>query len=243
MAAPRYFTDDLVTTGAVLQLDAIDAHHASSVLRCKTGEPLTLVASSVAWDAEFTSFDKGGVRVRALHAAADQGGELPVPVIVLQAVTKGAKFDEVVEKSVELGAARIVPVIFARCEATGSAAKDERWRRIARAAAMQSRRRLIPIVDAPLGWGDALERFATGAFTLVAFEKANAGSFANAIATYRGDNAIVIAVGPEGGLQADEVESARLHGARIVSLGPTTLRTETAAAALLAATASSLGWW
>jgi 16S rRNA (uracil1498-N3)-methyltransferase len=241
MAVPRYFTAERVTDGAILELDAADAHHASSVLRCKSGEPLTLVASSVAWDAEFTSCGTRGVSVRALHAAADQGGELPAPVIVLQAVTKGAKFDEVVEKSVELGASRIVPVIFARCEAEGSAAKDERWRRIARAAAMQSRRRIIPIVDAPLSWEVALERYATGAFTLVAFEGAPSGTLEQAIHAYQGGNEIVIAIGPEGGLQRDEVERAR--DAHIVSLGPTILRTETAAAALLAAVAALLRWW
>src|ERR1700682_5438232 len=113
MGAPRYFTSASVTAEAVIELDAADGHHASSVLRCKAGEPLTLIASSVAWDAEFASCGKGGVTVRALQAAADQSGELPSPVVVLQAVTKGAKFDEVVEKTVELGAARIVPVVFA----------------------------------------------------------------------------------------------------------------------------------
>jgi 16S rRNA (uracil1498-N3)-methyltransferase len=243
MASPRYFTSERVTAGAMLALDAADAHHASSVLRRKTGEPLTLIASGVAWDAEFASFEKTAVTVRAVQAAADQGGELPAQVVVLQAVTKGAKFDEVVEKTVELGAARIVPVIFARSEAEGSAAKDERWRRIARAAAMQSKRRMIPAVDAPLAWERAIERFAPGALMLVAFESAPRATLGHAIESYQRGNTIVIAAGPEGGLQGDEVERARTHGAHIVSLGPTILRTETAAAALLAAVAARLGWW
>jgi 16S rRNA (uracil1498-N3)-methyltransferase len=243
MASPRYFTSERVTAGAELELDAADAHHASSVLRCKTGEPLTLVAAGVAWDAEFASCGKGGVSVRSIQAATDQSGELPVPVIVLQAVTKGAKFDEVVEKTVELGAARIVPVIFARSEAEGSATKAERWRRIARAAAMQSRRRIIPVVDAPLAWDVALERYGAGALTLAAFEDAARETLGHAIQTYQRGNTIAIAIGPEGGLQRDEVERARACGAYIVSLGPTILRTETAAAALLAAVAALLRWW
>lgn len=243
MAVPRYFTSEPVTAGATLQLDPADAHHASSVMRCKTGESLTLVEAGVAWDAEFASCGKREVAVRAIQAAADQSGELPAPVIVLQAMTKGAKFDEVVEKTVELGAARIVPVLFARSEAEGSATKDERWRRIARAAAMQSRRRIIPIVDAPLEWEVALERYTSGALTLVAFEGAPRATLEDAIQKYRRGAALVIAVGPEGGLQHDEVERARSRGAHVVSLGPTILRTETAAAALLAAVASRLGWW
>jgi 16S rRNA (uracil1498-N3)-methyltransferase len=241
--APRYFTSGSVTAGAELDLDPSDAHHASSVLRCKAGEPLTLVASGVAWDAVFASCTKDGVAVRAIAAAADQAGELPSPVIVLQAVTKGAKFDDVVEKTVELGAVRIVPVSFARSEAEGSPAKVERWRRIARAAAMQSRRRVIPIVDAPLAWEVALERYAPLASMLVAFEGAPRDTLEQALSKYERGNAIVIAIGPEGGLHGDEVAHARARGAQIVSLGPTILRTETAAAALLAAVAARLGWW
>lgn len=243
MGSPRFFTTDDVTPGALVALDLADAHHASSVLRAKAGEPLTLVSAAATWDSEFASVGKGGVVVRVLRPSADQSGELPVPVIVVQAVTKGAKFDDVVEKTVELGTSLIAPVLCARSEAEGGANKTVRWRRIARAAAMQSRRRIVPAIEESSSWDEALGRFSPGALTLVAFEGADRGSFASAIQTYRSGTAIVIAVGPEGGLQADEVERARFHGAKIVSLGPTTLRTETAAAALLAATASSLGWW
>jgi len=242
MGAPRFFSADDVTAGALVALEEVDAHHASGVLRAKAGEPLTLVSAGAAWDAEFATIGKNSVTTRVVRRSADQGGELPVQVVVLQALTKGAKFDVVVEKTVELGASRIVPVLCARSEAEGGPNKTDRWRRIARAAAMQSRRRIVPEIEPSCSWDDALDRFAAGALTLVAFERADKGSFATAIATYR-DNAIVIAVGPEGGLQADEVARARRHGAQIVSLGPTTLRTETAAAALLAASASSLGWW
>jgi 16S rRNA (uracil1498-N3)-methyltransferase len=243
MGSPRFFTTDDVTPGALVALDSTDAHHASSVLRAKAGEPLTLVSAAAAWDAEFASVGKGSVVARVLRPSADQSGELPLPVIVLQAVTKGAKFDEVVEKTVELGASLIVPVLCARSEAEGGPNKTDRWRRIARAAAMQSRRRIVPAIEDSSSWDEALGRFSPGNLTLVAFEGADKGSFASAIQSYRPGIAVVIAVGPEGGLQADEVERARFHGAKIVSLGPTTLRTETAAAALLAATASSLRWW
>ncbi|HEY5095232.1 MAG TPA: RsmE family RNA methyltransferase [Candidatus Eremiobacteraceae bacterium] len=243
MAVPRYFTDFEVAAGALVVLDLSDAHHASTVLRCNIGEPLTLVSSGVAWDAEFDHLRKRGVIVRALRHASDQGGELPAPVVVLQALTKGAKFDEVVEKTVELGAVRIVPMKCERCEAEGGSNKLERWRRIARAAAMQSRRRVVPAIDATISWGNALARYAPGTLTLVAFEAAPPGTFETAMRSHRLQGAVVIAVGPEGGLHRDEVDAATAQGAHVVSLGPTILRTETAAAALLAAVASRAGWW
>jgi 16S rRNA (uracil1498-N3)-methyltransferase len=243
MAAPRYFTDFELSSGAIIALDTSDAHHASTVLRCNAGDPLTLISAGVAWDAEFDSLRKRGAMVRALQHAADQGGELPAPVVVLQALTKGAKFDEVVEKTIELGASRIVPVDCIYSEAEGGANKVQRWRRVARAAAMQSRRRVLPAVEDSTNLGDALADFAPGAFALVAYEGAPAGTFEAAMRAYRPGTPVVIAVGPEGGLHADELECAGQYGAHIVSLGPTILRTETAAAALLAAVASSAGWW
>ncbi|HKV54897.1 MAG TPA: RsmE family RNA methyltransferase [Candidatus Binataceae bacterium] len=227
----------------IVALDAVDAHHAANVLRCKVGDPLTLVSSGVAWDAEVASASKKGVDVRAVRTSDDQGGELPSPVVVLQALTKGAKFDEVVEKTVELGVARIVPVICARSEAEGNPHKLERWQRVVRAAAMQSRRRMVPVVEPAMGWADALARFAPGSFALVAFEGAPARSLGNAMQSYRAGSPVVIAIGPEGGLEVGEVETAHGLDAHVVSLGPTILRTETAAPALLAALASSAGWW
>jgi 16S rRNA (uracil1498-N3)-methyltransferase len=235
--------DGDVSAGASTALDAVDAHHASNVLRCKTGDPLTLVSAGVAWDAEFVSIGKAGVTVRAVRPSDDQTGELPAAVIVLQALVKGAKFDEVVEKTVELGALRIVPVVCARSEAEGGSNKIERWRRVARAAAMQSRRRIVPAIETTVAWSDAVARFAPGALTIVAFEGAPAGTLAQALQSYRHGSAVVVAIGPEGGLHASEIECARAHGAHVVSLGPTILRTETAAAALLAAIASGVGWW
>jgi 16S rRNA (uracil1498-N3)-methyltransferase len=243
MPAPRFFTGDDVSAGAIVTLDAADGHHASDVLRCKAGEPLILISSGVAWEAQIESLSKRGVSARAIRPASDQGGELPVPVIVLQALTKGAKFDEVVEKTVELGAAAIVPVICERSEAEGGANKAERWRRIARAAAMQSRRRIVPSVEAAISWRSALARYTPGALTLVAFEEAPPGTFETTMRLYQRQAAVVIAVGPEGGLHRDEVDHATAQGAHAVSLGPTILRTETAAAALLAAVASRAGWW
>jgi 16S rRNA (uracil1498-N3)-methyltransferase len=243
MQGPRYFVASNVIADAHVELDADDARHASTVLRSRPGDPLTLLARGVAWDAEFARVGGDGVIVVARRQSASQSGELPAQVTILQALTKGAKFDEVVEKSVELGAANVVPVICARSESAGGENRITRWRRIARAAAMQSRRRVVPSVEEPITWQAACEALMPRAIALVAYEQAKSATLSAAISSYATGTPIVIAVGPEGGLTAEEVESARELGAHIVSLGPTILRTETAAAALLAATAQSLGWW
>jgi 16S rRNA (uracil1498-N3)-methyltransferase len=243
MPGPRYFVTSKIVAGASVALDADDARHASTVLRSRPGDPLTLLAEGIAWEADFASVGSDGVMAVARRPSAQQGGELPAQVTILQALTKGAKFDDVVEKSVELGAANIVPVICARSESAGGENRVARWRRIAKAAAMQSRRRIVPSVAAPVSWQLACEAAMPRALALIAYEQAECATLAAALSRFAVGTPVVIAVGPEGGLTSDEVALTRELGAHIVSLGPTILRTETAAAVLLAAVASGLGWW
>jgi 16S rRNA (uracil1498-N3)-methyltransferase len=243
MPGPRFFVASKVLGGAAVSLEPDDARHASTVLRSRPGDPLTLLADGVAWDAEFASVGSDGATAVARRQSGLQDGELPARVTIVQALTKGAKFDEVVEKAVELGAASIVPAICARTESAGSENKVARWRRVARAAAMQSRRRIVPDVASPVSWRAACEAAMPRALSLVAYEQADRATLPAALSRYANGAAVAIAVGPEGGLTPEEVDVTREFGAHIVSLGPTILRTETAAAALLAATAASLGWW
>src|ERR1700737_273510 len=168
-----------------------------------------------------------GARGTARIADEDNGaqGELPIDVTVMQALTKGAKFDDVVEKCDELGARRVRPVICARSYAAAGPAKLSRWRRTARAAAQQSRRRIIPLVDEPLAWSEAIAA-EPEARLLVAYEAAPPRSFAAALGGHAFDKPIAIAVGPEGGFSSDEIALAMKSNAALVSLGPTVLRTE-----------------
>jgi 16S rRNA (uracil1498-N3)-methyltransferase len=214
-----------------------DVRHATRVLRLRRGDAITIVSSARLWNAELVDVGARTATARITDEGKREQGELPIDVTIMQALTKGAKFDDVVEKCVELGARRIRPVICARSYAAAGQAKLARWRRIARAAAQQSRRRIIPIVDEPLAWSDALAAEPQPRL-LVAYEAAPPRSLAAALAGHAFDKPIAIAVGPEGGFSSDEIALAMKSNAALVSLGPTILRTETAAAALLAAIAS-----
>jgi 16S rRNA (uracil1498-N3)-methyltransferase len=243
MSAPRFFVDDECAAGAQIELRHDDAHHAIEVLRMHTGDPVVIVRDGTAWDATLSDFGRGRASAQLVAPRAESGGELPLAVTVLQAIAKGSKFDDVVEKAVELGARRIVPVVCERSYAQASSAKIERWRRIARSAAQQSRRRYLPEVADPMTWIEALRATNTNPPTLVAYEHAAPGSLAAAADKIGEARSIAIAIGPEGGLTAAEVAAAKESGCELVSLGPTILRTETAAPALLAALAARRGWW
>ncbi|HUS14722.1 MAG TPA: RsmE family RNA methyltransferase, partial [Chloroflexia bacterium] len=151
---------------------------------------------------------------------------------------KGEKFGWVLQKATELGVAAIVPVVSARTVVSGAEAggKPERWARIVREAAEQSRRGRCPAVAAPLPWPAAVARaVAESELVLVPWEEAPPEArlgplLERALLAAR----VSVLVGPEGGLTAAEVAAATAAGAVVVSLGPRILRAETASLALLA---------
>ncbi len=237
----RVFVDSPCVAGALVTIAPEEARHLALVLRAKPGDAVTLVSEGEAWDARLVEVRREKVTAQIVDRSA--GGELPVPLIVLQALPKGNKMDEVVEKVTELGAARIVPIRCERSYAGHSPAKLERWRRIARAAAAQSGRLIVPAVDETMDFAVALERCAGEAHMLVAWEEATPGSLASALERAAPDRALGIVIGPEGSFTSDELAIADRIGCHRVALGPTTLRTETAAAAAIAAVAALRTWW
>lgn len=242
MPDARFFVEGEIKAGDVVALDSQDVRHALLVLRLRPGDKVSIVCANDVWEAELIAASGRAASARAIRPMEGVRGELPVPVTVLQAVVKGAKFDTVIEKCVELGASRIVPVVCERSYAGSGERKVDRWRRIARAAAQQSRRRMIPAVDHPIAWADGIAAL-RGAALLVAHPEAGAHSLAAALKRRDPTTALAIAVGPEGSLTSEELQIASAAGADLVSLGPTILRTETAAAATLAAIAALRGWW
>ncbi len=242
MSEPRVFVSAQCDLGAQVELERDDSRHLALVLRMKPGEHITIVAGGRAWRAELTQIHGDRASARIIEPGPQASPELPIDVTVLQAVPKGTKMDDVVEKVVELGASRIVPMRCARSYGGDSANKIERWRRIARAAAQQSQRSIVPVVEEPLSFSEAIGRFAAISQVILAHERAQPGSLAAALRN-GASRPIALAVGPEGSFTDDELREARDAGCDIASLGPTILRTETAAAAMLAAIAALRAWW
>jgi 16S rRNA (uracil1498-N3)-methyltransferase len=160
-----------------------------------------------------------GVVLATRRPARDSGLEL----VLAPALLKGAKMDLVVEKATELGVTRIAPLLCERV--VGQGARVERWRRIAMAAAKQCGRTAIPQVDAPRPIAGLLRDPWPG-LRLVAFEGERERQLAALPARAA---AVVIVVGPEGGLDDAEVADAEAQGFAAITLAPRVLRAETAA--------------
>ena len=173
-------------------------------------------------------------------------GEPAVRLILYQAMIRPERFEWALQKCTELGASRFVPVITRRTERRNrdvSANRRERWERIIREAAEQSRRSRLPTLDKPRALEEALKSAPKP--VLMAWEGETIHSLKSSLEDRAQDesnpNTVSIIVGPEGGFDHDEVELAREHGAVTVGLGNRILRSETAAVALTVAVMHELG--
>lgn len=211
--------------------------HLARVLRAQPGQVFDVVANGFLHRAEVISVDEREVTF-ALHEELET--EAALPVHLLMAVFKFDHMEWGIEKATELGAQRITPVLARRTEkhlSQAAAKRVERWRRIVREAAQQSRRCDVPEMDDPISLNAALARVsATTRLLLAETEQENSLK----AALTQGAASVALAIGPEGGWTAEEMELFSGSGWKHVTLGPRILRAETAAIAGLAVCAAML---
>ncbi|MCV7314904.1 16S rRNA (uracil(1498)-N(3))-methyltransferase [Mycolicibacillus parakoreensis] len=234
-----FYVEALPDTGALAEVTGEEGFHAATVRRLRRGEQLLLgdgagrLARCVVEHA-----DRGRLHARVLARWRATPPEPPVTVV--QALPKSERSELAVELATEAGADTIVPWAAARCVARWDGPRADkgvrRWRAVARAAARQSRRAHIPVVE---------ELTSTAALTRRIEAQSRAGAVVVALhesaetalrdVALEAATAVVLLVGPEGGLSDDERAAVAAAGATAVRLGPTVLRTSTAAAVALGA--------
>lgn len=224
---PKFFTDQI--DGSFARITGKDAAHIVKVLRMRAGEKLTLCDGAGAeYLCEITQITPGAV-VLAVLQQKPSATEPTVRVVLYQGLPKSDKMDYIVQKSVELGVSRIVPVITHRCVSRPDAdvlkSKTERWNRIAREAAKQCGRAAVPPVSAPLLFREATEEMARLERALLFYEESEVGTVGSLQADFK---EIGCMIGAEGGFEPEEVRQARDVGISVTGLGPRILRTETA---------------
>ena len=230
-------------TGRVVVLSPEEAHHVLHVLRLTVGEEVELFdgkgASAVARIAEVKH---GAVEVAVARLHPPEPRMTPA-VHLAFAVPQGKRLNWLLEKATELGAASLRPVVFARSVAGRqelSAGKHGRWHAHCVAAAKQCGLNFLPAIVPPAGVQEALAG-AAGAFGLVGEPAEDAAGILAALTGRQDRQEIFLLVGPEGGITEQERGVIRQAGFIPVRLGRTTLRIETAAVALLAATMAACG--
>ncbi|WP_067541316.1 16S rRNA (uracil(1498)-N(3))-methyltransferase [Nocardia crassostreae] len=250
MAATVFYLDDIPAPGATAVLDGPEGRHAATVRRIRVGEPITLSdGHGVVAESEVVAAQKYRLELKVLARSLARSLAAPATpqVTVVQALPKSDRSELAVELMTEAGADAIVPWQAARCISNWEAKAHkavEKWRTAAKQAARQSRRPYIPDVADLHTTRDLLELVRTaksnGAIVAALHESGESRfkdlPFADA-------PEVVLIVGPEGGLDDSELSALSAAGADIVLLGPTVLRTSTAAAVAVGALGALTTRW
>jgi 16S rRNA (uracil1498-N3)-methyltransferase len=230
---PRFFMEEAPESslsGDELTITGGDAAHIARVLRMKAGEKLTVCnCRGLDYNCEILDARAEAVVLRILEKQSTLS-EPDVHVTLYQGMTKGDKMDLIVQKSVELGVSRIVPVETSRSvskpDEKSLAKKVERWNRIAAEAAGQSGRGILPKVMPAVGFETAIDMMIAHDISLLLYEH-NGGTLREHFAGEKPLD-VGVMVGSEGGFEVAEADFARSHGVATAGMGPRILRTETA---------------
>lgn len=241
-----FYVDALGEPGELAVVDGDEGFHAANVRRIRPGEELDL-ADGAGTVAHCTVEDATKGRLTA-RIADRRRVEQPRPLVtIVQALPKSERSELAIELATEVGADAFVAWQASRCVARwdGPAKVDKglrRWRAVARAAARQSRRAYIPAVEGLVSTRElvASTRSAPDGTVLVLHESATLALSAVDVAKA---DALTLVVGPEGGISDDELAALTDAGALAVRLGPTVLRTSTAAAVALGALGALTQRW
>lgn len=224
-----------------------DVNHMKNVLRMKVGEEITISDGfGHEYLCEVQNLSEESVQAAILERK-EVSVELASKLVLFQCLPKGDKMELIIQKAVELGASAIVPVASKRCVVKLDAKKEEnkrkRWQAIAESAAKQSGRAIVPEVMPVVNFAQALKQAETLDVRLIPYECADeilGGEQVSAmektrqlLATIRRGQSVGIFIGPEGGLEKQEVENAMTAGVQPVTLGKRILRTETAGLCIL----------
>ena len=231
---PRFFIDYTPAVGDAAVIEGADARHIAGALRMTPGEGLTLCdGAGTDYTCTITAVERERVTL-SVEAAAPTTAEPSLAVTLYMGLPKGDKMELINQKAVELGVSAIVPVAtgrsIVRLDQKDAAKKQPRWQKLAAEAAGQSGRGIIPTVEIPMAWKQALVRLAREN-TLLCYE---GGGVPIGQLVTPADRAVSLVVGPEGGFDPAEVEAVTAAGGRIATLGPRILRCETAPLAAIA---------
>ncbi len=234
---PRFFIDEELDNIKEHKICGADARHIALSLRMKVGDSLTL-CDGRGREAlcRISSLLSECITLDIAQCKASES-EMPCRVTLYQALAKGDKMETVVQKAVELGVFRIVPVESRFCIAKMSddsqGKKLERWQKISREAAGQSQRGIVPEICPKLTFKEMIQKMKESELSFICYENEENLTLKDALKGNRIPGEISFFIGPEGGIAPEEIALARENGINICSLGKRILRTETASAYVL----------
>jgi 16S rRNA (uracil1498-N3)-methyltransferase len=231
----RFMVDVPLDAGSTVTLTAEQSAQITKVLRLRPGDEIILFNGD-GFDYLTVLDHLDGALIGCVSSERWAGRLWEAPSVeVGLSLVKSDRFDLAIQKVVELGASRVTPVRAARCVVTlpvdRAVSRLERWQRVAREAMEQSGRADRVVVSSPVDLDEFVAQ-CDADHRLIAWERERREGLVDVLE--RPGDSVAILLGPEGGFEEEEVERATACGFVPVSLGPTTLRSETAAIASVA---------
>ncbi len=228
----QFFVSDAQISTTDVVIEGSDVNHIKNVLRMKCGEKIR-ISSDTGRNFYCSVAEIADDLVRAdILEELEDNTELPNRIYLFQGLPKSDKMELIIQKAVELGVYEIIPVAMKNCvvklEDKKAVVKIARWQEIAKSAAKQSKRSLIPKVQMPLSYKLAVKQAKELDVVLVPYENERGmQATREAIAAIKPGQSIGIFIGPEGGFDSTEIELVK-EDMHLISLGNRILRTETA---------------
>ncbi len=220
----RFYAPKVNFSDSNVVLDMDETRHLRDVLRLRVGDEISVFdGTGHEFRCVIREISKKASELSIIEEITPASPESPFEITLAAAILKNERFDLVIQKAVELGVAAIIPLQTIRCDVKlkGPEKRMERWRRIALEATKQSGRARLMQIFEPSDFKDLI---ANSKNKIVMFSERDGGSFS----ALKPGKKIIAVVGPVGGWEDSELETARLNGVNIVTLGGRILRAETA---------------
>lgn len=227
----RYFCADDKINNNKVTIESGDAKHLKTILRAQAGDKISVVSESKEYIAEIESINKEDI-ICTLVEEVMTNNETKINITLCQGIPKQTKMETIIQQNVELGVKRFIPLITERTvvklnEKDREQKKLDRWQKIAKESAKQSKRNIVPIVEDIKTVKQLIEKLKNEeAEVIVPYELEDVKLLKDVLKEPKENYYIVI--GPEGGFDIKEIEMFQEIGAHIVTLGKRILRTETA---------------
>ena len=241
----RFFADESQFTEAGVTIAGDDVKHIARVLRLKSGDTISVCnKNKTDFICSIREIDKDFVTADILEKIPN-ANESNLDITLYQGFPKGDKLDLIIQKSVELGVNRIVPVVMKRTvvKVKNDPSRNQRRSRIAEEAAKQCMRGTVPVVSEPVTFDEMLKEIGQDSLTILPYEGEHSNRLKPLLADNPSAGKINIIIGPEGGFENSEIDKAIESGIHTVTLGPRIMRCETAPLAAIAAVMYELGDW
>lgn len=226
----KFFVDNQFIKDDKVFINGENKKHMANVLRLKIGDNIE-ISSGDGFDyiCQIEQITETEVVAKIIDCFGNES-EPKIKITLYQGLPKAEKMELIIQKCVELGIDKIVPVNTDRCIVKLAGKEDKkiaRWNKISEAAAKQSRRGKIPIVEPVLNFEKAIEKAKCDDLIIIPYEKEQNNSLKTVVKNFKGKS-ISIFIGPEGGFSEKEIDFAIKNNVMPITLGKRILRTETA---------------